>query len=51
MLVAEGVEDQQTIDELTALDCDVVQGYHVSRPLPPDQLHAWLRARAAVLTA
>jgi EAL domain-containing protein (putative c-di-GMP-specific phosphodiesterase class I) len=40
--VAEGVEDQGTLDALTFLGCDVVQGYHVSRPLPPEQLWAWL---------
>ena len=51
VLVAEGVEDQRTIDELTALDCDVVQGYHVSRPLPSDQLQAWLQSRLGVPTA
>ena len=44
--VAEGVEDQATLDTLTFLGCDVVQGYHVSRPLPPEQLWAWLCERA-----
>jgi EAL domain-containing protein (putative c-di-GMP-specific phosphodiesterase class I) len=28
------------------LDCDLVQGYHLSRPLPPSQLEAWLRDRS-----
>ncbi|SNX98063.1 diguanylate cyclase/phosphodiesterase [Geodermatophilus sabuli] len=40
-LVAEGAEDQATVDALAALGCDVVQGYHLSRPLPPEQLAAW----------
>ena len=44
-LVAEGAEDQETVEALTDLDCDVVQGYHISRPLPPAQLETWLRAR------
>jgi diguanylate cyclase (GGDEF)-like protein len=44
--VAEGVEDAETLDALTFLGCDVVQGYHVSRPLPPEQLCAWLAERA-----
>ena len=44
--VAEGVEDQATLDTLTFLGCDVVQGYHVSRPLPPEQLWTWLCERA-----
>jgi len=50
-LVAEGVEDQRTIDELSALDCDVVQGHHVSRPLPPAQFETWLRSRLGVPVA
>jgi diguanylate cyclase (GGDEF)-like protein len=45
VLVAEGVEDQATVEALTELGCDVLQGYHLSRPLPPDQLTAWLEAR------
>jgi EAL domain-containing protein (putative c-di-GMP-specific phosphodiesterase class I) len=40
--VAEGVEDAETLDALSVLGCDVVQGYHVSRPLPPEQLRTWL---------
>ena len=47
VLVAEGAEDQATVDALTTLGCDVVQGYHLSRPLPPEQLRAWLRERQA----
>jgi diguanylate cyclase (GGDEF)-like protein len=47
VLVAEGAEDQATVDALTSLGCDVVQGYHLSRPLPPEQLRAWLRERQA----
>ena len=44
---AEGAEDQETVDALAGLGCDVVQGYHLSRPLPPDQLWAWLEQRRA----
>jgi diguanylate cyclase (GGDEF)-like protein len=47
VLVAEGAEDQATVDALARLGCDVVQGYHLSRPLPPEQLRAWLRDREA----
>ncbi|SOC46905.1 EAL domain-containing protein [Blastococcus aggregatus] len=48
VLVAEGAEDQETVDALTALGCDVVQGYHLSRPLAPEVLWEWLEDRAAV---
>jgi EAL domain-containing protein (putative c-di-GMP-specific phosphodiesterase class I) len=44
-LVAEGAEDQATVDALASLGCDVVQGYHLSRPLSPEQLWSWLQDR------
>jgi diguanylate cyclase len=49
-LVAEGAEDQATVDALAGLGCDVVQGYHFSRPLPPEQLWAWLQDRPPATT-
>jgi EAL domain-containing protein (putative c-di-GMP-specific phosphodiesterase class I) len=47
VFVAEGAEDQATVDALAALGCDVVQGYHLSPALPPEQLERWLDARTA----
>ncbi len=41
-IVAEGVEDQATLDELRDLGCDVAQGYHISRPLAGPDLRTWL---------
>ena len=41
-MVAEGVEDAETWDMLKALGCDVIQGYHLSRPLPESDLLAWI---------
>jgi diguanylate cyclase (GGDEF)-like protein len=46
-VVAEGVEDEATYNYLAATGCDVVQGYHVSRPLPEDKLAIWLRDTTA----
>jgi diguanylate cyclase (GGDEF)-like protein len=46
VMVAEGAEDAETVTALAALDCDLVQGYHVSRPLPPERLTTWLRERS-----
>jgi len=40
--VAEGVETDTHRQQLLALDCDYAQGYHYSRPLPPDELAGWL---------
>ena len=33
-MVAEGVEDQATLELLRALGCDRVQGWHLGRPMP-----------------
>jgi EAL domain-containing protein (putative c-di-GMP-specific phosphodiesterase class I) len=41
-VVAEGVEDSETLQALDALGCDAVQGYYVSRPVPPDDVIRWL---------
>lgn len=42
--VAEGVEDQVCADILTAIGCDLAQGYLFAPPLPPDELLAFWRA-------
>ena len=47
-VVAEGVEDELARDLLAGNDCDVIQGYLVSRALDPDRLDAWLSARTAI---
>ena len=45
-VVAEGVESEQIWAQLSELGCDVVQGFFLSRPVPADELEAWLRERA-----
>jgi diguanylate cyclase len=42
-LVAEGVEDNDIATELSRLGVDLLQGYHIARPMPADQLSAWAR--------
>ena len=49
-VVAEGVEDEATLDKLDELGCDLAQGYHVSRPLPADDVIGWLERSAAIGT-
>jgi diguanylate cyclase len=44
-VVAEGVETEEVLDELRELGCDLVQGYHISRPLPADEFESWIRER------
>jgi EAL domain-containing protein (putative c-di-GMP-specific phosphodiesterase class I) len=46
-VVAEGVEDAGSLDELRALGCDLAQGYHLSRPQPEELLTPWLRTAAS----
>ncbi len=46
-VVAEGVEDELTRDLLTEMNCDTIQGYLVSRPLPGPRLDRWLAVRPA----
>lgn len=41
-VVAEGVEQQGQRDTLVALGCTRLQGHLVARPLPPDDVTAWL---------
>ena len=36
VVVAEGIEDKATLEELADLGCDLAQGYLISRPLSPD---------------
>jgi diguanylate cyclase (GGDEF)-like protein len=46
-VVAEGVETAEIMETLTDLRCDVAQGYHISRPVPADELDFEALASAA----
>jgi len=46
--VAEGVETREELDYLRAAGCGAVQGYYLSRPLPPADFTAWLVTQAAL---
>ena len=41
-VVAEGVENEDILKALTDQGCDVVQGYHISRPMPFNDVELWL---------
>jgi EAL domain-containing protein (putative c-di-GMP-specific phosphodiesterase class I) len=43
-VVAEGVEDEATLRRLREMGCDMVQGYHLSRPLAAEDVVKWMRA-------
>ena len=42
IVVAEGVEDEVTRQLLVGFGCDIMQGYLLSRPLPPREVAPWL---------
>jgi len=44
-MVAEGVENQVALTELTRHGCDEAQGYFLSRPVPAAELDHWLATR------
>jgi diguanylate cyclase (GGDEF)-like protein len=45
-VVAEGVESQVISNELMSLGCNFAQGFHTSRPMPPDQVVRWMNIMA-----
>jgi diguanylate cyclase (GGDEF)-like protein len=48
-VVAEGVEDERSMDLLASAGCDLAQGYHVARPMPGDQIEGWIASSGRVL--
>ena len=50
-VVAEGVEDSLTLQHLDLLGCHAVQGYYISRPVPPNDLLSWLEQQQATRPA
>ncbi|MDE2089822.1 MAG: EAL domain-containing protein [Gammaproteobacteria bacterium] len=42
-VIAEGVEDQDTLNMLEILDCNEAQGYFVSRPIDTGEMTKWLK--------
>jgi EAL domain-containing protein (putative c-di-GMP-specific phosphodiesterase class I) len=37
-VVAEGLEDKESLDKLVSLGCDMAQGYYISRPVPAEEI-------------
>ena len=44
VVIAEGVENRETLTYLQRLRCDVAQGYFIAKPLPKKQLFEWLES-------
>ncbi|SHN27854.1 sensor domain-containing protein [Gracilibacillus kekensis] len=43
LTIAEGVETAEHVAFLKEHKCDVLQGYHFSKPLPPQEFESWLK--------
>jgi len=41
-VVAEGIENNETLDKLEAMGCDVGQGYLLAKPMAMDNYRHWL---------
>ncbi len=41
-VTAEGVETLTQLDHLANLSCDTIQGYHLTKPLPADEIASWV---------
>jgi len=50
-IVAEGVETEATLDLLAQLGCDLAQGYHISKPKPPDELAFQAKGKRGAMAA
>ncbi|MDQ1304807.1 MAG: hypothetical protein QG671_635 [Actinomycetota bacterium] len=50
-VVAEGLETPEQQEWLSAHGCDLVQGFLLSKPVPPDQLYPWLAERARAVSS
>jgi EAL domain-containing protein (putative c-di-GMP-specific phosphodiesterase class I)/CHASE2 domain-containing sensor protein/GGDEF domain-containing protein len=48
-VIAEGVEDPETLAALRAMGCDAAQGYHFARPMGPASVLDWTRKNADLI--
>ncbi len=43
IVVAEGVESEQIIEKLKEINCDILQGYYISKPIPAIEFNQWIK--------
>ena len=41
-VIAEGVENEDMLNTLLQMGCDMAQGYHISKPRPWNEIESWL---------
>ena len=42
-VVAEGIEDEETLSQLKSLNCEVGQGFHFAKPMSAAHFYSWVR--------
>ena len=50
-VIAEGIEDPETLSLLRAIGCDIVQGYYLAKPMRLDALETLLESNAHIQAA
>ncbi|TGD71807.1 EAL domain-containing protein [Mangrovimicrobium sediminis] len=50
-VTAEGIEDQEMLERVAGYGCDYGQGYHISKPMPAEQIPDWITRRRRPLAA
>ena len=43
-VVAEGIEDEDTLEVLAYMGCDRGQGFYMARPMPSEQIQEWVKS-------
>jgi len=46
IVVAEGIEDRETLEELTRMGCDIGQGYHICKPMDIASMLHWIQEKS-----
>ena len=49
-VIAEGIETEEQLRFLAARDCNSLQGFHISRPLPFNELLSFLKNSQAQIS-
>ena len=49
-VVAEGIENAETLQALKQQGCDIAQGYHLARPMPQQDFIDWLNSYSGTCT-
>ncbi len=48
-IITEGVETKEQVDLLTELECNIIQGYYFSKPLPERDIESLLKSQSETL--